>query len=614
MHYSPDLNMGNPVLQTWQLSPSMSIPHETPPSNLEMNQASIGYSNNLEDNAWGGFVILGGSASFESMMEAPDEGPLPSSVSPPISASPQISSSSPASGIYPRTWSFSSNQTGSTPPHGCVQSAQSSPGTHNSLAPPSQSSSPPGKPFDDSFVAWDPANPRKTDPREKIPRTKAELKQQREDAAALKMVGGTCLCCYRAKKKCSVTSPCVPCASKRKGQRICYRHWEDLCLIGLPVRNSVAIVSFPTQEAKDTLQTLCDNAFGWIEEFNAVVNIRKTYGGEYSTWHWAVMKSNITLDRTDCPIDAFLAGVTNALPEMNLVKFEDLDGTDPLISSTLKIANTFRAAEALAQGKIRTAWSDINPGRLIFFYLLVLSLRNLVNMSEDLCPSLYEAMCGKDKHNSDKKSDSPPRDGNKIDSGWVAAALYYRVLCGLKDLQDNLIVARIFGSSSGHLSAVCDKLEDFLRNVSPKHGASRKSPNLAILEDKIPPFPSSPGVDMAFWLAQDGPEMTAALSQRDSPFSSPSDEMRVFLADDFPIPQTHNFDAHNGQSSSSQGAVATQGDANNAETMNQSGSSGSTDTMNTLTNNIGNGYDPMITDFSNGDLFRPVFLGSLYNC
>ncbi|CAG8876445.1 unnamed protein product [Penicillium nalgiovense] len=401
------------------------------------------------------------------------------------------------------------------------------------FAAPVRPPSPPlDKMYPDGFVLWDPANPGKSDNiREKIPRNQAELQQQREDIAALKKAGGSCMACYRAKKKCGTDTPCPPCSSK--GNRICFRSWGDLCLLGPPTGGSLTILNLPSQEAKNYLQRMSDEVFRLMDAFKAVVNIRETYGGDCTAWNWTVTRASITLSsRTECPVEDFLAGVTSALPpvDLDLVKIGDLNRQSPLVWNALKLANLFIAIRGLAQAQIRASWYEIITARLVSFYLLILSFRKLAQMSEDFCPGLYVALCGKDKQNN-KKSRS--RKENEIDPAWVAAALYYRVICALQDLQNNHIVARIFGASSCHLSGVSEKLEDILHNVSPGHGATGKS--RSILEEGVPKFQSSPDVDMAFWLG-DPKEMPSVLGQHDNPFSTPPYQMQAFLADYFPRP------------------------------------------------------------------------------
>jgi hypothetical protein len=278
----------------------------------------------------------------------------------------------------------------------------------------------------------------------------------------------------------------------------------------------------------------------------------------------------------------------------------------------------FIAVRGLAQAQIRASWYEITTGRLVSFYLLILSFRKLAQMSEDFCPGLYVALCGKDKQNNKK---SRPRKENEVDPAWAAAALYYRVICALQDLQNNHIVARIFGAFSCHLSGVREKLEDILHNVSPGHGATGKSSS--ILEEGIPNLQPSPDVDMAFWLG-DPEEMSSVLRQHDNPFSTPPYQMQAFLADHFPRPcglanPVEQADGLLQSSAASHDTVAqAQNGFDHMAYTDQTERFDSSTLFNFPSNEYGNAFDPMTASFV--DTVPPDtmpvfgFQPSLYNC
>jgi hypothetical protein len=395
----------------------------------------------------------------------------------------------------------------------------------------------------DSYIFYDPNNPNKHDPRENIRRTPVELKQQRVDTAALKKVGGTCVWCYRGKKKCDTAKPCGFCRSKN---RLCYRNSTNLELTGLSKESPSCAYGFPSQEAMNTLQRMANEAFELFNTINAVVNIC-----EITAWHWTATRAGITLSRpTESHFLDFLAGIGSSVPQVNLVDFENLYRDDQLVQDALNLAHIFMALRGLAQARIRTSWNEIIPGRLILFYILVRCSEKLVNASEDFCTALYDTLCGKGKQ-AGGKSDKLE---HKLDSTWVAAALYYRVVCGLQDLRNNAVVAKIFGSCE--LSLVRQRFKDILRNVSPKSGALRVTTRLQILEDKIPALPSSSEVDIAFWVAQGHQGQTSSPPiSHDNTFSSPGEHMQKFLADNFDRPQAASLGVHNGLSSASPGVT-----------------------------------------------------------
>ncbi|KAJ5169452.1 uncharacterized protein N7500_002235 [Penicillium coprophilum] len=549
MPYFSDFNIEHPMPQTWQLSSITPMACETQPIDSGILQKTNEPDKDPMKSQAQELGVLGGPVCFDSMKFTIIEDQPQSSISPTSSNSRHT------------TWPSSAKNFWQCPmaQHERARRGQSDE-TESSLGSVRPPSLPLEEQFPDGFVSWDPADPGRSDKiREKVPRNKAEIQQQKEDIAALKKAGGSCMACYRAKKKCGTTTPCSPCSSK--GNRICFRSWGDLCLLGPPTGNSLTILGFPSQEAKDNLQRMSEEVFKRMNAFNAVFNIRETYGGDCTAWHWTAKRSSITLSsKAECPVHDFLAGVTSVLPLVDLVKFKDQHKPNTLVWYALKIAKLFMAIQGLARARIRTSWFEISTGRLVSFYILILSFRKLAEMSQEFCPGLYVALCGKDKQNNKKR----PRKESEIHPAWVAAALYYRVVCGLQGLQTNPVVARIFGSSSYHLGGVREKLEYILRNVSPRHGATGKSSSRAILEDGIPNFPSSPDVDIAFWLGvPDDPEqMQSALSRHESPFSPPATEMQVFLADHLPRPwhEANHVEQHNehSQSVTSQDTVISQ--------------------------------------------------------
>ncbi|KAJ5272256.1 hypothetical protein N7524_005525 [Penicillium chrysogenum] len=611
--YFSDPNIEHSMPQTWQLSSTTTMVYEIQPMDSEMvneldNDSISSQSQDISDQHQE-LTLLDDPFGFDSIMTpATFEDQLQNSVSPTSSKSRPSRFSSPndlgscVSAQYERARSEHSG--GETQPFAAP------------VRPPSPALD---KMYPDGFVLWDPADPGKSDNiREKIPRNQAELQQQRDDIAALKKAGGSCMACYRAKKKCGTATPCPPCSSK--GNRICFRSWGDLCLLGPPTGDSLTILSFPSQEARNNLQRMSDEVFKLMDAFKAVVNIRETYGGACTAWNWTVTRAGITLSsRTECPVEDFLAGVTSVLPPVDLGKIGDINRENPLVWNAIRLANLFIAIRGLAQAQIRASWYEITTGRLVSFYLLILSFRKLAQMSEDFCPGLYVALCGKDKQNNKK---SRPRKENEIDPAWFAAALYYRVLCALQDLLNDHIVARIFGASSCYLSGVREKLEDILHNVSPGHGATGKS--RSILEGGIPNLQPSPDVDMAFWLG-DPEEMSSVLRHHDNPFSTPPYEMQSFLADHFPRPcdlanPVEQADGLLQPSAASHNTVIAQAQ-NGLDHMAYTDQIGIFDSRTLFdfpSDECGNAFDPMTANFV--DTMPPDtmpvygFQQSLYNC
>lgn len=387
----------------------------------------------------------------------------------------------------------------------------------------------PETPSDDGdwdFIAWDPANPYKTHPREKVMRSEAEMEQQRKDVEALKESGGTCLCCYRAKKKCGTTSPCSSC-SRRSHERICYRNWEALRLTSQSWQDSI-----PTREAADTLQQMCDEAFNGINQYHAVIEFRVPSSQRLFVFHWSSGRSEITFNPSYFTDDGFIDAFNDILPRVDYVKHEEQPESDPVAWDAIRMADLLMTAESLAEGMVHTSLPHVIPGRLHLYYILIHMFRRLGEMTEGFCRDLYEAMCGKDR-----RSTSPSDDEENTDPTWLAAALYLRIICRLKNLLRNPLVEKIFGSSSSsHFTEVCEKLHDFICHVPPRHGSLRKYDSLAIFDERVPPIPPAPVVHVSFCLSLDFLTFVMGQPERDAVFLSPAKHMTAFLADSFPRP------------------------------------------------------------------------------
>ncbi|KAJ5545007.1 hypothetical protein N7535_006604 [Penicillium sp. DV-2018c] len=152
-----------------------------------------------DDNLqFGGFGEIGGVDEIDSIIASAVGDSLPTSHSP-ISPPSLVASTTPTPTTHASDFAV--------PPPVHAQHVRSG-------------STPAGKVQKYTFIHYDPQDPNKHEPCERVPRDQEELVQQRVDAAALKKVGGACECCRRAKKKCDTGRPCGHCRSKN---RPCHR-------------------------------------------------------------------------------------------------------------------------------------------------------------------------------------------------------------------------------------------------------------------------------------------------------------------------------------------------------------------------------------------------------
>jgi hypothetical protein len=351
-----------------------------------------------------------------------------------------------------------------------------------------------------SFMHYDPTNPQ-TCKTEKRHRDQAELDQQREDVAALKMFGGSCLWCIRTKKKCEAVRSCKPCLSH---ERVCYRNVSVFLM-----ETSLMNPDLPSQEMRRTLAHLNQCVFQNSQQFVATINLFPRH--EDVPWSWTVTKLNtIWPNHSDCPI-ASLVGMITESQSLNLVPLDLAHGTHPLVHTALNIAKLFTASHWLAQSKVLAQKADMTGGRLVVLHILVHCFYRLFESAVGFCDELYYAL---------RKPQSKAKDG--LDPIWVAAALYYRVACGLRDLQSNLVVGRILGPGY-QIDGVCEAIERILWAIIPRRGVTDTIAKKKLLSDMVPILKSDKDVIMEYW---QNPRPNNLQSR-------PSNEMEYFLFDEF---------------------------------------------------------------------------------
>ena len=325
------------------------------------------------------------------------------------------------------------------------------------------------------FRHYDPSNPQ-TCKTEKRHRDKTEIDQQREDVAVLKMFGGSCLWCIRTKKKCEAVSSCKACISHN---RMCYRN------ISIFMRETSPInIGVPSQEARQILANMNRCAFQSSQQFDAAINIHMHRD---FLWTWTVTTLNTTWPNSlDCPIEGLVDMIVGS-QALNLIRFQHAHGNQPLVHSALNVAKLFTASQWLVQTGVLAHPAEMAGGQLVLLYVLVRCFHRLLETSADFCNELYYAL---------RKPQPKAKAG--LDPTWMAAALYYRVACGMRDLQNNSVVAKIFGPGC-QIDGICKAMEKILWDVVPRHGVTDKVAKKKILRDEIPKLQTDTEVNMEFW-------------------------------------------------------------------------------------------------------------------
>jgi hypothetical protein len=333
-----------------------------------------------------------------------------------------------------------------------------------------------GIPIPLSFRHFDPSDPQ-TCKTEKRHRDQAELDQQKEDVAALKAFGGSCIWCTRTKKKCEPVIPCRPCISHG---RICYRSAAQL-LREISLENP----ELPSQEMRWILALLNQSAFLNSQQFNATISVLAAHGA--TQWTWNVTKLNtIWSSGWDYPIESLVDVIVES-QSLNLTPLELAYGTHPLVYAAIKMAKLFAASQWLLQTQVVVQPADTAGGKIALLYILTICFDRLCRSSGPFCKELFYAL---------RKPQSKAKD--ELDSVWVAVALYYRVTCGMRDLQNNLVVGKFLGSGY-HIDRICEAMEKLLWAMIPRRGATNLVTKKNVLRDMIPTLRPDTDIIMELW-------------------------------------------------------------------------------------------------------------------
>lgn len=177
--------------------------------------------------------------------------------------------------------------------------------------------------------------------------------------------------------------------------------------------------------------------------------------------------------------------------------------------------------------------------KLTIFLILVAGSRNLAEMSEGFCAELCEALRRKDLHDSFNNGRYRPRveqPQQPLNPLWVAAALYYRVVCGLLDLEASSPITKIFGSLETQLVDIRGSLWSILKYVAIDNAHNGKGTPKKTLIDQFPMLSFTRHFDLAFWLGPIIPSDEVApptvLKRQGDPFAEQGYDMASFLQDD----------------------------------------------------------------------------------
>lgn len=400
---------------------------------------------------------------------------------------------------------------------------------HYAFAPQDHVSALPSSDASFEIVFEDPLNPQYF--REKRVRSRSEIEKQKDGIRLLKEFGGSCVWCFRSKKRCGPAHPCQSCA---KGGRKCIRSPEQLCLL-VPSTTSqdTVVMQPPSRDALDMLHDLARNAF--LEGTVSVgVHLRRPGDDGLETWLMDITEADLDLSKsTQCAVSQFVDKSMAYVHCPQLRSLEESYGHHPLAHAALKMVSTFAAMSCLTKSCIHLQSSAADVGRLTIFLILVVGSRNLAEASESFCADLCEALRRKDLYDTYSTGGYRPRGKDLLNPVWVATALYYRMVCGLLDLERNSRITKIFGSLETQLVGVRKTLWSILKSIKIDNTSKSKQKPKDTLSEQIPPCPFSRHFDVAFWLgtidSSDAFAPSGLLKRQGDPFAVKGHNMETFL-------------------------------------------------------------------------------------
>lgn len=396
------------------------------------------------------------------------------------------------------------------------------PGNVNRTPPQQNSPSPNRKrAASTTFVMEDPSSPP-----EKRARFSSEEDEQkaREAQRLMKEAGGSCLWCYRNKKKCGPMNPCSNCESNG------FQCIRDAAQLSLLSASNATGSTTGNERAVQVLRQLRDTAMRSSPQVNIYVKFRQPGTGSVAFW-------SASLPRVEpCSpgyvneqlVSAFLGLVQS--PRLGWIENET--ARHPLVLSASAMLRLLSIIKSLLRGQVHVRPAETDAGRITALYILTACIQSLRERSQAFSSKLCEAVRHKNKTGSDSRN--PTR--KPLNPEWVATGLYYRVIDGLRTMQPTPLLENALGDVS-HLHnhpvnvwSVLQWLPVFTGKLDSKievHDVFHE--HIPVLEEQWP-------LDIALLPGNNanGQQLPPTVMQRVAePFWGSSYNMETFLDDNF---------------------------------------------------------------------------------
>ncbi|KAJ5762263.1 uncharacterized protein N7511_005645 [Penicillium nucicola] len=327
------------------------------------------------------------------------------------------------------------------------------------------------------FIQVDPLNPERSS-LETVPRTQAQIQAQKEDTAALKVFGGSCLWCIRFRKKCE---PCSSCSHCLLGKiHVCIRGPRALYIFGA--------IKLPSGEGRLVLDEMERLAISEATELQGALMI--TQKDTLESRAWTITESRFALRRKEKLFDSFIDMAVGCLDCTELARLEASYSRNSLVQKAVLMARLLIVTQGIARSRIFAQAADVVSGRLVMFLILIRCMTRLAGMSWDFCFEIYGFLCHKPKFAWKKDIE------NELCPIFVAWALYKRTSDRVSELRNDLVIQKILGDGCS-IDGICDAIQSVLDYTYPKNKYMKIKRIRDILDKNIPKL-SCPSFDFVF--------------------------------------------------------------------------------------------------------------------
>lgn len=389
--------------------------------------------------------------------------------------------------------------------------------------PPQQNSPSPGRKraASTTFVMEDPSS--SPEKRARFSREEDEQKA-REEQRLMKDAGGSCLWCYRNKKKCGPRNPCSNCESN--GFQ-CIRDPGQLSLSS--PRNSTGSTT-GNELAVDVFRQLRDTAMRSSPQAYIDVNFMQPGTGSIASWSASLPRAEPCFPGyvNEQLVSALLGLVQSPV----LGWIENETARHPLVLSASAMLRLLSVIKSLLRGQVYVRPAETDTGRITAFYILTACIQSLRERSQTFSSKLCETV----RHKNKPGPDSRNLTTKPLNPEWVATGLYYRVIDGLWNMQSTPLLEKALGDVShlhnhpANVWSVLRWLPVFTGKLNSKievHEAFHE--HIPALEEQWPlEIALLPGNNAS------GSQLPPTMMQRVAePFSGSSYNMETFLGDEF---------------------------------------------------------------------------------